>query len=141
MKSAGTSTLLYFYKPRKLPRIWGAVTPQLFKPERTHCPSNSPFSQSCTVTKSEKFWQATGQSNYWQRQLAATKAPNFGFLTHTTTLWPMEQSAILCAKFDCSVVYQNFSLVATVHDCETGLFRNRYLWGIQCRGLLHFVLN
>ena len=79
MKSAGTSTLLYFYKPRKLPRIWGAVTPQLFKPERTHCPSNSPFSQSCTVTKSEKFWQATGQSNYWQRQLAATKASKVWF--------------------------------------------------------------
>ena len=28
----------------------------------------------------------------------------------------MEQASILSAKFDCPVVHQNFSLLATVHD-------------------------
>ena len=33
----------------------------------------------------------------------------------------MEQSSILSAKFDCPVARQTFSLLATVHDCETGI--------------------
>ena len=32
----------------------------------------------------------------------------------------MEQSSSLSAKFDCPVVHQNSSLLAAVHDCETG---------------------
>ena len=32
------------------------------------------------------------------------KLPKFGFRSHTTALWPMEQSSILSAKFDCPVV-------------------------------------
>ena len=34
----------------------------------------------------------------------------------------MEQSSILSAKLDCPVAHQNFSLLATVHDGETGLW-------------------
>ena len=52
------------------------------------------------------------------KQLTATK---FGFLTHTTALWPMEQSSFLSAEFDCPVARQNYSLLATAHDCEPGL--------------------
>ena len=48
-------------------------------------------------------------TNGWLQQ----KLPKFGFRTHTTALWPMEQSSILSAKFDCPVARQNFSLVAT----------------------------
>ena len=29
----------------------------------------------------------------------------------------------LSAKFDCPVAHQNVSLLATVHDCETGLYK------------------
>ena len=84
--------------------------------------SYKPVSQSCAVAKSEKFWRATGQSNLVYKRVAATKASKFGFLTRTTALWPMEQSSILSAKFDCPVARQNVSLLATAHDCETGLF-------------------
>ena len=34
----------------------------------------------------------------------------------------MEQSSILSAKFDCPVARLNFSLLATAHDCETGIY-------------------
>ena len=34
----------------------------------------------------------------------------------------MEQSSILSAKFDWPVVRQNFSLLVTAHDCESGLY-------------------
>ena len=34
----------------------------------------------------------------------------------------MDQSPILSAKFDCPVAHQNASLLATAHDCKTGLF-------------------
>ena len=44
-----------------------------------------------------------------------------GLRTHITALWPIEQSSILSAKFDCPVARQDFSLFATAHDCETGL--------------------
>ena len=80
---------------------------------------NKPDSQSCAVAKRENFWQATGQSwhtNGWPQQ----KLPKFGFRTHTTTFWPMEQSFILSAKFHCPVARQSFSLLATAHDRETG---------------------
>ena len=81
-----------------------------------------PVSQSGTVPKSDKFWRATGQSNLADEVVLSTKVSNFAFRTHTTALWPMEQSSILSAKFDCSVACQNCSLLATAHDCETGLF-------------------
>ena len=57
---------------------------------------HKPVSQSCAVAKRESFWRATGQS-----------------------LWPVEQSFILSARFDCPVARQNCSL--TAYDCETGL--------------------
>ena len=34
----------------------------------------------------------------------------------------MEQSSLLSAKFDCPVVRQNISFLATAHDGETGFF-------------------
>ena len=36
---------------------------------------------------------------YWPQK----KPPKFGFRAQTTALWPMEQSCILFAKFDCRV--------------------------------------
>ena len=36
----------------------------------------------------------------------------------------MDQSSILSAMFDCPVARQNVSLLATEHDCETGLLAN-----------------
>ena len=60
----------------------------------------------------------TWQTNGWPQQ----KLPKFGFHTHTTALWPMEQSSILSAKFDCPGACQNISLLATAHDCETDLY-------------------
>ena len=53
----------------------------------------------------------------------------FGFRTHTTALWLMEQSSILPAKFDCPVARQNFLVYATAHDCETGFFPTLHLFG------------
>ena len=40
----------------------------------------------------------------------------------------MEQSSFLSAKFDCPVARQNFSLLATVHDCEIALTMTKILW-------------
>ena len=37
----------------------------------------------------------------------------------------MEQSSILSAKFDCPMFRQSISLLATAHDCKTGLFTTR----------------
>ena len=53
-----------------------------------------PVSQSCAVAKSEKFRQATGQSNLAYKRLAATKASKVWF----------SQSSILSATFcpDCA---------------------------------------
>ena len=53
----------------------------------------------------------TWRMNGWLQQ----KLPMFGFRTHTTALWPMEQSSILSAKFDCPETHQNCSLLATAH--------------------------
>ena len=39
----------------------------------------------------------------------------------------MEQSSTLSAKIDCLVARQNISLLATAHDCKTGLFHALYL--------------
>ena len=47
---------------------------------------------------------------------------NLVFRTHTTPFWPMEQSSILCDKFDCAQGPWNFlPLLATVHDFESDL--------------------
>ena len=87
-----------------------------------------PVLQSCTVAKSEHFWRATGQSNLAYKRLAAKqKLPKFDFCTHTSALWPVEQSSILSAKFDCAVDCQKFSLLATAHDCEASLFKKPFI--------------
>ena len=83
---------------------------------------NKPVSESCPVAKSENLWQAR-QSDLVCKWLAATKA--FWF-SYPTALWPMKQSSILSANFDCPVAHQNFSPLATGHDCETGLYINKF---------------
>ena len=88
--------------------------------------NNKPVSQSCAVAKSEKFWRATGQSNLAYKRLATAKS--FQSLVFVLTQLLMKQSSILSvtlcilfAKFGCPVAFQNFSLLATAHDCETGV--------------------
>ena len=75
----------------------------------------------CAVTKTEisdgPLDNETWHTNGWLQQ----KLPKFGFRTHATAIWPMEQSSILSAKFDCPVACENVSLLETAHDCETGL--------------------
>ena len=65
-----------------------------------------------------KFVRISSVGSLWLQQ----KLPEFGFRTHTTAISPVEQSSILSAKFDCPVARQNVSLLATAHDCETGLW-------------------
>ena len=53
-----------------------------------------------------------------------------GVCTHTTALWPVEQSSILSAKFDCPVALQNFSHISiaiSVHDCEIMAYYKNHL--------------
>ena len=60
----------------------------------------------------------TWHTDSWPQQ----KLPKFGVCTHTTSLWPMEQSSILSDKFDSPVAYQNFPLqLHNMHDSETTL--------------------
>ena len=81
------------------------------------------------ATKASKVWfsyshnwtSASGAVFY----LVCQVLPTLRFRTHTTALWPMQQSSILSAKFDCPVVRQSISLLATAHDCKTGLFTTR----------------
>ena len=68
--------------------------------------------QESTLSKSERFRWATGQSrqtNGWPQQ----KLPKFGFRTHTTALWLIDQSSILSDKFDCPLARLDFSLLST----------------------------
>ena len=58
------------------------------------------------------------------------KLPKFGFCTQTTAFWPIEQSSILSAKFDCPVAHQNLLLLVTAHGCETDLRENRVSDGV-----------
>ena len=79
---------------------------------------HKPVSQSCAVAKSNRnsggpMDNQTWHKNDWPPQ----KLPKFGFRTRTTALWPMEQSSILSAKFDCPVARQNLPLLAIAHDC------------------------
>ena len=43
-------------------------------------------------------------------------------MSTTTKLWKLllRPASRLYAKFDCPVARQNFSMLATAHDCETG---------------------
>ena len=74
----------------------------------------------------------------WQMSIGAwhtkgwpqRKLPKFGFCTQTTALWPIEQSSILSAKFDCPVAHQNLLLLVTAHGCETDLRENRVSDGV-----------
>ena len=87
-----------------------------------------PVSQSCAVTKSEKFWQATGQLNLADRMKNCSTGQIAVVCVRKQTLEDFVVACRLYAKFDCPVARQNFSLLATVqlHDCEIGL-----LWFFQ----------
>ena len=80
-----------------------------------------PLSQSCTVAKSENFWQPLGNQAWYTKDWLQQKLSKFGFHTHATALWPVEQSSILFTKSYCPVACCNFSLFTTAHDCETDL--------------------
>ena len=45
-------------------------------------------------TASEKFWQATGESNLAYKSWPQQKLLKFSFGKHPTVLWPVEQSYI-----------------------------------------------
>ena len=61
--------------------------------------------------------------------VAQQKFGNVRFRTHTTALWPMEQSSILSAKFDCPVAHENLSPLGTAHDCGSGFLpRAKRAW-------------
>ena len=49
----------------------------------------------------------------------ASKAWKLYSHNYNYSVWPMEQSSILSAKFDCPVAWQNVSLLATTHDYVT----------------------
>ena len=74
-------------------------------------------SRSCTVARGETFWRVTGRSNLADRMedcstgqsaVVWVRKPNFG-------------------SFCCGQPCHNFSLVATAHDCETGLWHSVHL--------------
>ena len=77
---------------------------------------NKPVSQSCAVAKNEKFWPATGQSNFADR----IKDCSIG---QSAVVWVWKLNFVvascLSAKFECPEARQNF--FTTVHDCATGL--------------------
>ena len=80
---------------------------------------NKPVSQACAVTKSNKFWRATGgQSNLSDRMEDCSiiwqkcSCVSIGSFVVVSRLY---------AKFDCPVSRQNFSLLFAAHDCETDL--------------------
>ena len=66
-----------------------------------------------------KFWRATGQSNLTDRMEDCSKVQSWEYVNQT--LQAFVAGSHLYTKFDCSVAVQNFSLVATAHDCEIGL--------------------
>ena len=84
---------------------------------------HKPVAQSCAVAVEVKHSGGPLQNQTWLTNgWSQKKLSKFNFCTHTTALWPMEQSSILSAKFDCPVARQDFSLLPTAHDCETGPF-------------------
>ena len=73
--------------------------------------------QSCAVDQSQEFWWATGQSNLAGRmEDTACSCMSLKTKLWKLLLWP--------AKFDCPMTCQKFSLLATAHDCETGLWNS-----------------
>ena len=61
-----------------------------------------------------------------QNAVVGLQIPNFGTSVAARRLH---------IKFDCPVAHQNFSLLATAHDCETGVLEISFL------GLLTFLHN
>ena len=62
--------------------------------------------------------QSSGHTSGWSQQ----KFPKFGFPAHTISLWPMEHSV---CQSDCPLTRQNISPLATAHDYESDLYKNR----------------
>ena len=88
-----------------------------------------PVSQSCAVATSEKFWRATGQSNLADRmedcstgQNAVVRNPNIGSFCYSQPFVP---------QAECAVARQNFSLLATAHDCERGKISPQHIYQIH----------
>ena len=74
------------------------------------------YAQSLKVNNSGKpLDNQTWHTNNWPQQ----NLTKFGFRTDTTALWPIEQSSILFAKFDCPEAHLNLPVLVTVHACET----------------------
>lgn len=59
-------------------------------------------------------------ASMYKRLAAQRKLLKFGFYTHITVIWPMEQSSIWY-MFDCPVSRQNISLLVSARDNETCL--------------------
>ena len=70
-----------------------------------------PVSQSRTVTESEKFWQATGQSNLADRMEDC-------FIGHSAVMWVQKPN--FGSQVWISSGHQNFKLLVAAHDCDTG---------------------
>ena len=82
--------------------------------------ANKPVSQSCTVAKSGNFWLA-----HWTfklgRQNRLLHWPKCSCMSVKIKRWKLFTTSCLYAKFNCPVACQNCSLLATAHDCDTGL--------------------
>ena len=76
--------------------------------------TNLRVSQSCA---SENSWRASEQSNFVFEGLATAKASKVWFSHSQLNL----ANGAVFDKFDCSVARQNFKLLVTAHDFETGL--------------------
>ena len=99
-----------------------------------------PVAQSCAVAVEVKNSGGPLDNQTWHtRSWPQQKLPKFNFRTHTTALWPVEQSSILSAKFDCPVARQNISLLTAAHDCETGPFSCLFSENNWSGGVSHSV--
>ena len=68
----------------------------------------------------QKFWRATGQSNLADRMEDCSTSQKAATWEQNQTLEAFTTARRSCVKFDCPVARQNFSLLGTAHDPETG---------------------
>ena len=83
---------------------------------------HKPVSQSCAIAERKilaghRTIKLSIQSSRLQQKL-----PKFGFRSHTNAILASGAVCqVLSAKFDCPVARQDICLLATAHDCETGV--------------------
>ena len=65
----------------------------------------------------------SGQSNLADRREGCSYGQSAVAEYENQTLEAFAAASCSYAKYDCPVACQNFSLLATAHDCKTGLFR------------------